>query len=464
MAQNKNNKAIWNTRIKKDTSTIFKKVGSSINVDKRLFKEDIQASIAHVEMLFKQKIISFKIKNKIIWGLNRIKNEIIKKKFNFNSNYEDIHINIENRLFEIIGEDAGYIHTGRSRNDQVITDLKLWLRSSTNKILNQLNNLIKIIIKDAEKNVHTIMPGFTHLKNAQPISFAHYLLAYVEMFNRDKKRFQNNLENLSENPLGAAALAGTSFNIDRNYTSKKLKFKNVTKNSIDTVADRDFVLDFLYSVSVCSIHISRMAEEFIIWNSDVFGLIRLHDKVVTGSSIMPQKKNPDPLEYLRGKTGSSFGNLFSMLTILKGLPLSYFKDLQDDKELVFNSYDQIINSILILSEILKNFTPQKKRMYELANIGYTTSTDLADYIVMSYDLPFRKAYNITSKIVNYVESKKMNLDELTLEELKKIEPKLNEDILKVFNLKNSVKSKKSYGGTSFENIKKMIKKYKKESK
>jgi len=464
MVQNKNNKAIWNTRIKKDTSTIFKKVGSSINVDKRLFKEDIQASIAHVEMLFKQKIISFKIKNKIIWGLNRIKNEIIKKKFNFNSNLEDIHINIENRLFEIIGEDAGYIHTGRSRNDQVITDLKLWLRSSTNKIIEQLNNLIKIIIKDAEKNVQTIMPGFTHLKNAQPISFAHYLLAYVEMFNRDKKRFQNNLENLSENPLGAAALAGTSFNIDRNYTSKKLKFKNVTKNSIDTVADRDFVLDFLYSVSVCSIHISRMAEEFIIWNSDAFGLIRLHDKVVTGSSIMPQKKNPDPLEYLRGKTGSSFGNLFSMLTILKGLPLSYFKDLQDDKELVFNSYDQIINSILILSEILKNFTPQKKRMYELANIGYTTSTDLADYIVMSYDLPFRKAYNITSKIVNYVESKKMNLDELTLEELKKIEPKLNEDILKVFNLKNSVKSKKSYGGTSFENIKKMIKKYKKESK
>ena len=241
MVQNKNNKAIWNTRIKKDTSTIFKKVGSSISVDKRLFKEDIQGSIAHVEMLFKQKIVSFKIKNKIIWGLNRIKNEIIKKKFNFNSNYEDIHINIENRLFEIIGEDAGYIHTGRSRNDQVITDLKLWLRSSTFKILNQLNNLIKIIIKDAEKNVQTIMPGFTHLKNAQPISFAHYLLAYVEMFKRDKKRFQNNLENLSENPLGVAALVGTSFNIDRNYTSKKLKFKSPTHNSIDTISDLSLI-------------------------------------------------------------------------------------------------------------------------------------------------------------------------------------------------------------------------------
>ena len=464
MVQNKNNKAIWNTRIKKDTSSIFKKIGSSIDVDKRLFKEDIQGSIAHVEMLFKQKIITFKIKNKIIWGLNRIKNEIIKKKFNFNSNLEDIHMNIENRLFEIIGEDSGYIHTGRSRNDQVITDFKLWLRSSTKEIINHLNNLEKIIIKNAEKNIKTIMPGFTHLKNAQPISFAHYLLAYVEMFKRDKKRFQNNLENLLENPLGAAALAGTGFNIDRNYTSRKLKFKNPTNNSIDTISDRDFVLDFLYSVSVCSIHISRLAEEFIIWNSDAFQLIKLNDKVVTGSSIMPQKKNPDPLEYLRGKTGNSFGNLFSMLTILKGLPLSYFKDLQDDKELVFNSFDQLKNSTLILAEILKNFSPNKKRMYELANIGYTTSTDLADYIVKYYDLSFRKAYQITSKIVNYAESKNIKLNELTLKELKKIEPKLNEDILKVFNLENSIKSKKSYGGTSFENVKKMIKKYKKESK
>ncbi len=464
MVQNKNNKAIWNLRIKKDTSSIFKKIGSSINVDKRLFKEDIQGSIAHVEMLFKQKIIKFKIKNKIIWGLNRIRNEIIKKKFNFNSNLEDIHMNIEKRLFEIIGEDAGYIHTGRSRNDQVITDFKLWLRSSTKDILTLLDNLEKIIIKNAEKNIKTIMPGFTHLKNAQPISFAHYLLAYVEMFKRDQKRFKNNLENLLENPLGVAALVGTNFNIDRNYTTKKLKFKNPTNNSIDTVSDRDFVLDFLYSVSVCSVHISRLAEEFIIWNSDAFRLINLNDKIVTGSSIMPQKKNPDPLEYLRGKTGNIFGNLFSMLTILKGLPLSYFKDLQDDKELVFNSYDQIKNSILILTEILKNFSPNKKRMYELANIGYITSTDLADYIVKQYNLSFRKAYQITAKIVNYAESKNIKLNELTLKELKNIEPKFNEDILKVFDLESSIKSKKSYGGTSFENVKKMIKKYKKESK
>ena len=464
MSQNKNNKTVWSTRITKDTSSIFQKVGSSLSIDKRLFKEDIAGSIAHVEMLFKQKIITFKIKNKIIWGLNKIRNEIIKKKFIFNLKHEDIHMSIEKRLFEIIGDDAGFIHTARSRNDQVITDFKIWLRNSTNEIINLLNSSIKIIVKNAEKNIETIMPGFTHLKNAQPISFAHYLLAYVEMLKRDKQRFKNNIENLLENPLGVAALAGTTFNIDRNYTTKKLQFSHPTKNSIDTISDRDFVTDFLYATSVCSVHISRLAEEFIIWNSDAFGLIKLNDRIVTGSSIMPQKKNPDQLEFLRGKTGNAFGNLFSMLTILKGLPLSYFKDLQDDKELVFKSFDQIKYSILIFNDILKNFSVDKKRMFELANKGYTTATDLADYIVIELNIPFRKAYQITAKIVNYAEVKKKRFDELSIKEIKKIEPKLNEEVLKIFDLKNSIKSKKSYGGTSFENIKKMINKYKKELK
>ena len=460
MVQNKNNKAIWNTRIRKDTSSIFKKVGSSIDVDKRLFNEDIQGSIVHVEMLFKQKIISFKIKNKIIWGLNRIRNEIIKKKFNFNSNLEDIHMNIENRLFEIIGEDAGYIHTGRSRNDQVITDFKLWLRNSTNEIINHLNNLIKIIIKDAEKNVETIMPGFTHLKNAQPISFAHYVLAYVEMFGRDKQRLKNNFTNLRQNPLGSGALSGTSFNIDRNFTTKKLGFKVPTNNSIDTVSDRDFVLDFLFASSVCAMHISRLAEEFIIWNSDAFKLISLNDSIVTGSSIMPQKKNPDPLEYLRGKVSNAYGNLFSMMTILKGLPLSYFKDLQDDKKIVFDTFDNLINSIKVLNEVLKNFSVNKNEMLNLAEKGYITATDLADYLVKNLNYPFRKSYEITAKIVNYCEKNKKKLSDLSFVELKGIEPKIKEDVIKILDLNNSVNSKKSYGGTSFENIKKMIKKYK----
>ena len=461
MAKNKNNKAIWNTRIKKSVSTLFQKVGSSIDVDKRLYKEDIIGSVTHVEMLFKQKIINFKIKNKIIYGLNKIKNEISNNKFEFNKKYEDIHMNIEKRLFQIIGEEAGFIHTARSRNDQIITDFKIWTKSATKKINILLDNVIKNTLKLAEKNIHTIMPGFTHLKNAQAISFAHYLMAYVEMFNRDKNRFNNNLVSLNENPLGVAALAGTSFNIDRNYTSKKLGFKKPTSNSIDTVSDRDFVLDFLYSVSVCAMHISRIAEELIIWNSDAFNLINLSDKVVTGSSIMPQKKNPDLLEYLRGKTGSTYGNLFSMLTILKGLPLSYYKDLQDDKEIIFKSNDTLVNCLEVFDEILKNFTPNKKKMFELANTGYITATDLADYLVKNHSLSFRKAYQKTAAIVNLAEKNKKNLDQLTIDELKKIEPKLTKDVLKVFDLNNSVNSKKSYGGTSFENIKKMILKYKK---
>ena len=460
MAKNKNNQAIWNTRIKKDASSLFQKVGNSIDIDKKLYKEDIAGSIAHVEMLFRQKIISFKIKNKIIYGLNKIEKEIIKKKFEYSKKYEDIHMNIEKRLFQIIGEDAGYVHTARSRNDQVITDFKIWIRSATNEINKSLDNIIKTILKVSEKNIYTIMPGFTHLKNAQPVSFAHYLMAYVEIFSRDKKRFTNNLENLSENPLGVAALAGTSFNIDRNFTTKKLGFKKPTNNSIDTVADRDFVLDFLYSVSVCSLHISRMAEEFIIWNSDGFNLINLSDKVVTGSSIMPQKKNPDLLEYLRGKSGIIFGNLFSMLTILKGLPLSYFKDLQDDKEIVFKSNETLNNCIKILNEILKNFSPNKQKMLELANTGYITATDLADYLVKNHEMPFRKAYQVTASVVNYAEKKKKKLHELNISELNKIEPKLTKEVLKVFDLKYSVNSKKSFGGTSFDNIKKMITKYK----
>ena len=462
MAKNKNNQAIWNTRIKKNASSLFQKVGNSIDIDKRLYKEDIQGSIAHVEMLFKQKIISFKIKNKIIYGLSKIEKEISSKKFEFNKKYEDIHMNIEKRLFQIIGEEAGYVHTARSRNDQVITDFKIWMRSSTKEINYNLDKIIKSTLKLAEKNVDTIMPGFTHLKNAQAISFGHYLMAYVEMFSRDKKRFANNLNSLDENPLGVAALTGTSFNIDRDYTTKKLGFKKPTNNSIDTVSDRDFVLDFLYSVSVCSMHISRIAEELIIWSSDGFNLINLSDKVVTGSSIMPQKKNPDLLEYLRGKSGSSYGNLFSMLTILKGLPLSYFKDLQDDKEIVFKSNDTLINCLKIFDEILKNTSPNKKKMLVLANSGYITATDLADYLVKNHSMSFRKAYQKTAAVVNYAEKKRKKLDELSLEELKKIEPKLNSDVLKVFDLKNSVNSKKSYGGTAFGNIKKMIMKYKKQ--
>ena len=461
MTKNKNNQPIWSSRIKKNSNNLFRKVGGSLDIDKRLFNEDISASIVHTEMLFKQKIINFKIKNKIVWGLNRIRNEIIKKKFPFDKNLEDIHMNIEKRLFDLIGEDAGFIHTARSRNDQVITDFKIWLKKSTYEITKTLDGLISTILKVADKNIKTVMPGFTHLKDAQPISFAHYMMAYVEMFKRDKKRFKNNLDALNENPLGVAALSGTSFNIDRNFTTKKLNFSKPTDNSIDTVSDRDFVLDFLYACSACSIHISRIAEEFIIWNSDAYNLIHLNDKIVTGSSIMPQKKNPDPLEYLRGKTGSSFGNLFSMLTILKGLPLSYFKDLQDDKELVFKSYDQLKISLSLLNDIFKNFSVNKKEMLSLANKGYLTATDLADYMVRELNYPFRKSYLQTAKIINFAERNGKTLSDLTINEINKVEPKLKSDVLKIFDLNYSINSKTSHGGTSFGNIKKMIRRYKK---
>ena len=461
MVKNKNNKAIWNTRIKKRTSTFFQKIGGSLEIDKKLYKEDIMGSIVHTEMLFKQKIISFKIKNKIIYGLKKIEKEISKNKFNFDRTFEDIHMNIEKRLFEIIGEEAGYVHTARSRNDQVITDLKIWMKSATKEINRNIDKLLKTILKNAEKNIYTIMPGFTHLKNAQALSFAHYLMAYIEMFIRDKKRFQNSLESLNENPLGVSALTGTSFNIDRNFTTRKLGFKKPTNNSIDTVSDRDFVLDYLYSCSVCAMHISRISEELIIWNSDAFGLIKLSDKVVTGSSIMPQKKNPDPLEYLRGKSGTVFGNLFSMLTILKGLPLSYFKDLQDDKEIIFRTNEILTSCLKILDEVLNNLYPDKKKMLELTNKGHVNATDLADYLVKNKSISFRAAYQKTAEIVNLAEKKKKQIHELDLQELKKIYPHFKEDVLKVFGLKNSIDSKKSYGGTSFDNIKKMIIKYKK---
>ena len=461
MAKNKNNQAIWSMRIKKNVSKLFEEVGSSIDIDKKLYKEDLRGSKAHVEMLFKQKIISFKIKNKIIYGLDKIEKEISKKNFEFSKKDEDIHMNIEKRLLEIIGEDAGYVHTARSRNDQVITDLKIWLKKDTLNIEKKLNKIIKTILQLSEKNIKTIMPGFTHLKNAQALSFGHYLMAYVEMLNRDKKRFLNNLENLNENPLGVSALTGTSFNIDRNYTSKKLGFKHPTNNSVDTVSDRDFVLDYLYCSSVCLMHISRIAEELIIWYSDAFKLIQLDDKVLTGSSIMPQKKNPDILEYLRGKCGSVYGNLFSMLTIMKGLPLSYFKDLQDDKILIFTTSEILNNCLELLDEILKNLRPDKKRMLALAKKGYISATDFADYLVKNFSLSFREAYKKTSALVNLAEKKGKRLDELDFKDLKKIEPRINKDVTKVFNLENSVNSKKSYGGTSFENVKKMISKYKK---
>ena len=458
------NKAVWGTRFNNTTSKIFEQIGASVEVDKRLFEEDIIGSIVHSQMLVKQKIIDKKRGNRIIGGLKKIRNEIEKNKFFFNKKYEDIHLNIEKRLFAIIGADAGYLHIARSRNDQVITDFKLWIKKSSNELIHNLNNLIKNILKKSEANILTIMPGFTHLKNAQPISFAHYLLAYIEMFKRDKKRFINNIDYVDECPLGVCAIAGTSYKIDRNFTSKKLGFKKPTNNSIDTVSDRDFALDFLSSASICAMHISRLAEELIIWNSDIFKFVKFDDSMLTGSSIMPQKKNLDPAELIRGRAGLNFGSLQAMLTIMKGLPLSYYKDMQDDKALVFSSYDTLLGSIIITNELIKTLKPNKDRMLSFSNEGYTTATDFADYLVQNHNLSFREAYKISAKLVNYAEKKKKKLNELDFNEVTKIKNGLDKNVMKVFNVRNSVNLKSSYGGTSTKNIKKMISKLKKEFK
>ena len=457
---NKKNNTIWSTRFKNQLSGFFQDIGSSLDVDKRLYAEDIFASIIHVQMLSKQKIITTRQSKKIIIGLKKIKKEIDKNKFKFNKKYEDIHLNIEKRLFSLIGKEAGYLHIARSRNDQVVTDFKLWIKNSNKLIINNINKTIKEFIRKAEKNTSTVMPGFTHLKNAQTISFAHYLLACVEMLNRDKERFIANIKHMDECPLGAAALAGTSYKIDRFYTSKKLNFKNPTKNSLDTVSDRDFALDFLSSSAICAMHISRIAEDFVIWNSDVFQLITFKDSLLTGSSIMPQKKNPDPVELIRGKAANNFGKLQSMLSIMKSLPVSYYKDMQDDKSLVFESFDTLLNSLIVLKELIKNIIPNKKRMLSLAKQGFTTATDFADYLVQKKGFSFREAYKISAKLVNYAEKNKKTLDELTHTEVKKFVKNIDANVIKVFNVINSMNSKTSYGGTSEKNVKKMIKIYK----
>ena len=454
---------IWGERMKSNPSNLLTKINASIHFDKKLYAQDIKASIVHSKMLAKQKIIKNNVSNRIIKGLKKIEKEIQQKKFKFSEFDEDIHLNIEKRLFQIIGDDAGFLHIARSRNDQVTTDFKLWVIDASKKLNIEIKNLIKAITKLAEKNYKTIMPGFTHLKNAQPILFSHYMLAYAEMFKRDYKKFQNVINNSSDNPLGSVALAGTSFNIDRNYTSKLLGFSKPTDNSIDGVSDRDYALEFLFVSSLCSMHLSRLAEEIILWNSDIVNMIIVKDNMLTGSSIMPQKKNPDGAELIRGKTGSVYGCLNSLLVTMKGLPLSYFKDMQEDKEPVFKSYEILILNLKIAKELIESLKLNKKIMKKFANDGYTTATDFADYLVKK-GLSFRVAHKKSAKLVNIAENKNIPLDQLNFEDIKKIDPLIEKDVIKILKVENSVDLKNSYGGTSLKNVVKMIKKMKKEFK
>ncbi len=446
-----------NVHFSKGPSEILDAINSSIDIDQRLYKEDITGSIVHAKMLGKQKIITKKEQSAIISGLKAIEKDIKKNKVTFSKKLEDIHMNIESLLFKKIGKVAGKLHTARSRNDQVVTDLKLWIKKEAKILDSELKKFQKTLINIATKNTETIMPGYTHLQIAQPITLAHHVLAYVEMIGRDRTRLEDCLYRLNENPLGAAALAGTSFPIDRIYTSKELGFREPTKNAMDTVSDRDFVIEFLFVLSLIAVHLSKIAEEIVLWSNEQFNFINLPDDLSTGSSIMPQKKNPDGAELVRGKTSIIISNLNSMINIISGLPLSYSKDLQDDKQITFNSYDNVFLCIKVINEILSKSTFNKTRMKELIENSNATATDLANWLVQSLRYSFRDAYNITGKIVSFCSKQNINIDSLSLDELKKFDKNITADAKKVLSATNSVKTKSSFGGTAPEITNKMIK-------
>ena len=446
-----------NVHFSKGPSEILDAINSSIDIDQRLYKEDITGSIAHAKMLGKQKIINKKEQSTIVSGLKAIERDIEKNKVVFSRKLEDIHMNIESLLFKKIGKVAGKLHTARSRNDQVVTDLKLWIKKESKILDSELKKFQRTLINIATKNTETIMPGYTHLQIAQPITLAHHVLAYVEMIGRDRTRLKDCLYRLNENPLGAAALAGTSFPIDRKYTSKELGFREPTKNAMDTVSDRDFVIEFLFVLSLIAVHLSKIAEEIVLWSNQQFDFMNLPDELSTGSSIMPQKKNPDGAELVRGKTSIIISNLSTMLNIIKGLPLSYSKDLQDDKQITFNSYDNVSLCIKVMNEILSKSTFNKNRMKELIDNSNATATDLANWLVQKLRYSFRDAYVVTGKIVSYCSKQGKNIDSLSLGELKKFDKNITADAKKVLTATYSVKSKSSFGGTAPEITKKMIK-------
>ena len=439
----------------------MEKINESISFDKKLYEYDIKGSIAHCDMLVKKKIIDQKEGKQIIKGLKQIKKEITLGKFVFKTELEDIHMNIESRLHDIIGDVAGKLHTARSRNDQVATDFRLYVRDALDAAEESLKLLQSNLIEKASEHSSTIMPGFTHLQTAQPVTFGHHLMAYVEMVGRDRTRVKDAKNRMNECPLGSAALAGTSFPIDRKATAKALDFNNATTNSIDSVSDRDFAIEFLGVASITSMHLSRLAEEIVIWSSADFNFIKLSDSFTSGSSIMPQKRNPDAAELVRAKSGRIYGSLFSLLTVMKGLSLTYSKDMQEDKEPVFDAAENLSLCINAMAGMLKDLKVNKEKMKEAAGRGYSTATDIADWLVQNLGIPFRKCHSISGQIVKLAEERECKLDEIPLSDMQKIEPKITKGILDVLSVENSVKSRTSFGGTAPINVEKAIKEAKK---
>jgi len=460
-SEERNNSKIWGGRFSSSSNKLMEEFNSSIQFDKKLYKQDIEASIVHAEMLCKQKIISEKDFKLIKTGLNKIKTEISNNNFTFSIKLEDIHMNIENRLVDLIGDAGKKLHTGRSRNDQVATDIKLWLRDNIDQIEINLKLLQKTLIDKSELYYDMLMPGYTHLQVAQPVTFGHHLLAYVEMLGRDRGRLTDCRKRLNESPLGSAALAGTSYPIDRDFVSKKLGFDKPTKNSMDGVSDRDFAVEFMSATSLIAIHLSRLAEELVIWSSDRFNFIKLPESFTTGSSIMPQKRNPDAAELIRAKPGRIFGNMLSLMTVLKGLPMTYGKDMQEDKEPIFDTARTIQMCIVNMDGMIKGLQPIPNNMIEALQKGFPTATDLADYLVINLDIPFRDAHHLTGRIVLLAEEKDCTLESLSLKDIQRIIPEADDKIIDVLKIQNSVSSRNSFGGTAPKNVLKAAREAKK---
>ncbi len=443
---------MWGGRFATGPDEIMEKINASIDFDKILYAQDISGSRAHARMLVKQGIISKDDGEEIAKGLDTILSEIEAGDFAFSPALEDIHMNIEQRLADIIGEPAGRLHTARSRNDQVALDFRLWVKETLQEIDTLLGSIITTLLDKAELHSETLMPGFTHLQTAQPVTYGHHCLAYVEMFGRDLSRVRDCIERLDECPLGAAALAGTGFNIDRHMTAEELGFREPTRNSLDSVSDRDFALEFLSLASICATHLSRMAEEFVIWSTPQFSFIRLSDKFSTGSSIMPQKKNPDAAELVRAKPGRINGALIGLLTVMKGLPLTYSKDMQEDKEGVFDAASSLIIAISAMRGMIADTTINVESMKAAAGSGFSIATDLADWLVREAGVPFRQAHHITGRAVALAESKNCGLEELSIEELQELDKRIKNSVFDVLSVENSVRSRQSFGGTAPANV------------
>jgi len=442
----------WGGRFAQGPSAIMAAINASIGFDRKMWRQDIQGSLAHAAMLAHVGIISAEDEAAIRTGLGKIAARIEAGDFPFDDALEDIHMNIEARLTETIGEAGKRLHTGRSRNDQVALDVHLWVRDAIDGLSGQITDVMRALVARAEEHAGSVMPGFTHLQPAQPVTFGHHMLAYVEMLSRDLSRLADCRARLNESPLGAAALAGTGFAIDRHMTAKALGFDRPMRNSLDAVASRDFAAEFLFCCAMCSVHLSRLAEEIVIWTNPYFGFVKLSDAFTTGSSIMPQKRNPDAAELVRGKTGRVMGALMGMLTVMKGLALTYFKDMQEDKEGIFDAAENLTLTLAATAGMVRDMKPQTERLAAAAGAGFSTATDLADWLVRSLKMPFRDAHHVTGTLVAKAEARGVDLSGLTLAEMQAVEPRITQGVFDVLTVEASVRSRTSYGGTAPANV------------